>query len=107
MNPNPKRVTQGSREMSLYAEITEIKVAVQRIESSMIGRTEFESDLSRRLSVETYISDQRGMNERLTRLESGPMRGLAWLGAATGCAGIMVAVLSVIVTVIALILSHH
>jgi hypothetical protein len=93
--------------MSLYAEITEIMVAVQRIESSMIGRSEYDSDLSRRLSVETYISDQRGMNERLTRLESGPMRGLAWMGAATGCAGVMIACISVIVTVVALILSHH
>lgn len=79
--------------------------------AAMMPRAEVDSELGRRVSLEVYTSDQRATNERLMRLESSPAKLLAWLGAATGCLGVLLAggfgVLSVLGGLALFVLTHY
>lgn len=106
MTPPSKNVN-SDWEMWLHSELTEIKVAIQNVKGALVPRAEIEADLDRRVAVDTYTSDQKSINERIMRIESSPIRMLAWLGAATGCLGLLAAFLGVVTTIIIAILNHH
>ena len=59
--------------------------------ASLPSRAEIEAADRLRVSVEAYGADKRGLDERLTRLESNPQRLLVWMG-------LGVSVLSVLIT---------
>jgi hypothetical protein len=61
--------------------------------AGMMPRAEVDGELARRVSNEAYVSDQREVNSRLTRLEASPMKLLAYLGAVSGCLGVLSAAL--------------
>ena len=106
MMPPTKNIN-SDWEMWLHSELTEIKVAIQNVKGSLVPRAEIEADLDRRVAVDTYISDQKSINERILRIETSPMRMLAWLGAGTGCLGLLIAFVGICTTIIIAISNHH
>jgi hypothetical protein len=77
--------------MDFSRDILDIKVAVQRIESTMVPRAEIEADMNRRITQDVYQADKQGMLDRLIRLETSPQRMLGWIGAVVGCLGVVIA----------------
>lgn len=87
----------------MAGEIQAVKVLV----ASMMPRAEVDAEIARRVSLEVYTADQRATNERLIRLESSPMRFLAWLGAGVGCLGTFISITSVCIFVLEFVLTHY
>lgn len=89
------------------AKVDALVIQVTQLNASSMQRAEIEAADSRRVLVETYVSDQRSIGERLARLEGGPLRILAYLGAGTGCLGILISVVGVLFGVITWIALHY
>lgn len=87
----------------LADEVQEVKVLV----ASMMPRAEVDAEIGKRVSTETYLSDQRATNERLIRLESSPTRLLAWVSGGIGCLGVLVSFLSAIAFIVEFALTHY
>jgi uncharacterized membrane protein YukC len=87
----------------LADEVQEVKVLV----ASMMPRAEVDAEIGRRVSVETYTSDQRATNERLIRLESSPTRLLAWVSGGVGCLGVALSVAMLLFYVTTFVLIHY
>ena len=75
--------------------------------AGMMPRSEVDAEIGRRVSTETYASDQRATNERLIRLESSPMRFLAWASVGGGCLSVLMSGIAIIVGVLEYVLMHH
>lgn len=75
--------------------------------ASMMPRSEVDAEIARRVSAETYASDQRATNERLLRLEASPARLLSWLGAGVGCLGTLISMTSVTIFILEFVLTHY
>ncbi len=87
----------------LAGEVQSVKVLV----ASMMPRAEVEAVAARRVSLDTYASDQREVAARLTRLEASPTRLLGWIGAGVGCLGTLVSIASVSFFVLEFVLTHY
>jgi hypothetical protein len=93
--------------MNYARDISEIKVSVQRIESSMVTRAEFNADLKERVPLDVYQADRQGILDRLIRIESSPQRMIGWIGAVVGCLGILIAAAGFLFSVIAYFVTHQ
>lgn len=60
-------------------KLEQLAVTLQALSSSMMTRKEIEEADNRRVSVDTYNSDQAAVRERLTRLEGSAARILPWV----------------------------
>jgi hypothetical protein len=97
---------QGTSPMDFSRDISEIKVAVQRIESSMVTRAEIEADMNKRVTLDVYTADKQGMLDRLIRLENNPQKMIAWISAGVGCFGIIIAAAGFLFSLIAFLINH-
>lgn len=89
----------------LMSEIGNIKLILERV----MPRSEIEAADAKRVLHETYLADMRGVYERLTRLEGGSGRLIAWLGAifgGIGCLGTLLSMMGIIFTIIWTIAQH-
>ena len=94
----------------LETKIDALSVKVESVNvmvAGMMPRAEVDAEIARRVSVETYASDQREIAARLNRLEASPMRLLSWLGAGVGCLGTLISVVSVAFFILSFILTHY
>lgn len=97
-------------EQRLEGKIDSISNKMETLTATVAGmmpRSEVDAEIARRVSAETYASDQRATNERLIRLESSPMRFLAWASAGVGCLGILMSFIAIIAGVLEYALTHH
>lgn len=62
-------------------------VALERIESRIIPRQEFESAISTRVSNEAFSGRMATVENRITRLEGGPKTFRDWMGTILGIGG--------------------
>lgn len=91
----------------LEEQIVQLKVSLETFMARTMGRAEIEAEIISRVAQDTYQSDMKAMNDRLTRMESGPQRALAWLGAVTGCLGILIGGTGVLATVIFWLVANY
>lgn len=75
--------------------------------ASMMPRSEIDAEIGRRVSTEVYTADQKATNERLIRLESSPMKTLAYVSAASGCLGVAMAFVAILAGVVEFAVLHH
>lgn len=87
----------------IAAKLESLNVSV----ASMMPRSEVDAEIARRVALDVYTADQRATNERLIRLESSPMRFLAWASAAVGCLGVIMSAVAIIVGVLEYVVTHH
>ena len=100
------RVATGELERKIdeiAREVGEVKVLV----AGMMPRAEVDGELARRVSLEVYTADQRATNERLLHLEGSPMRLIAYLGAASGCLGVLVSAFMVMLYIAGIVIMHY
>ena len=81
-------------------KLDELTRLVLRIEGNMMPRAEVYGEDAKRVLVETYNAAHQALTDRITKLESGPQRFLAYFGAATGCLSVAVAVVGLIIVVL-------
>jgi hypothetical protein len=91
----------------LDIKLEELTRSVLRIEGSMPTRGEVASEDAKRVLLETYTQAHAAMLDRIVKLESGPQRFLAYIGAATGCLGLAFVLLGMIVTVLIAYFTKH
>lgn len=98
----------------LEGKIDNLAVKVENVNvmvAGMMPRAEVDGELARRVSTEAYTSDQREVNSRLTRLEASPMKLLAYLGAISGCLGVLstllLGIIGITVGIVEYIVTHH
>jgi hypothetical protein len=84
-------------------EVGEVKVLV----AGMMPRAEVDAEIGKRVLHETYTSDQRQVIERLARLEASPMRTISYLGAASGCLGVLVSMVMAALYIAAIVIAHY
>lgn len=89
-------------------------VALERIESRIIPRQEFEAAIGTRVSTEAFDGRMAAVETRITRLEGGPKTFRDWLGVILGiggclgmCVGAFVSVTAGIVLPIVFFLVLH
>lgn len=87
---------------TLSGEIGEVKLLV----AGMMPRAEVDAEIARRVSNEAYVSDQREVNARLTRLESSGTRLLAWVSGGVGCLGVAISVTTLLFYVVTFYITH-
>lgn len=95
----------GVREQlnGIAKEVGEIRVLV----AGMMPRAEIDGELARRVSMDAYVSDQAQVKDRLTKLEASPMKMLGYLGAGTGCMGVLVSILMAAFYVMGYFIAHY
>ena len=88
---------------AIAREVAEVKVLV----AGMMPRAEVDAEIGKRVLQETYTSDQVAMKERLMRLEASPMRVVSYLGAASGCLGVLVSALMAMLYIAGIVIVHY
>ena len=89
---------------SIAKEVSEVKVSV----AALMPRGEIDGELSRRVSLDAYISDQGQVKDRLTKLEASPMKVFAAICAAGGCLSGLVGATGTIFGIVTwIVLQHH
>lgn len=98
----------------LESKIDALSVKVENVNvmvAGMMPRAEVDAEIARRVSLEAYASDQREVAARLNRLEASPMKFLAYLGAVSGCLGVLsaslISIIGITVGIVEYIVTHH
>lgn len=98
----------------LESKIDALAVKVENVNvmvAGMMPRAEVDAEIARRVSLEAYASDQREVAARLNRLEASPMKFLAYLGAVSGCLGVLsaslISIIGITVGIVEYIVTHH
>jgi hypothetical protein len=92
--------------MDFSKDIADIKVAVQRIESTMVPRSEIETNLKDRVTMDVYQANHNALIERVIRIETNPQRMIAWVSTGIGCLSMLIAAAGVTFTVIVFLITH-
>lgn len=87
---------------------TRLEVTMEQIRGSIMPRAEIDSEMEKRVSLAIYASDKLSFEERFKRLEDAPSatwsRAGILISGGIGCAGLLVAAVSILVTI--LVASH-
>lgn len=107
--PSEMEPTEQHWYLSLMSEINGVKLLAETIKGMIVPRVDIEAGDRMRVLAETYQSDMRGFNERMTRLEAGPGRFIAWMSliiSGAGCLAVLTVGLFTILGVLYTILHH-
>jgi hypothetical protein len=78
-------------------KITDLSLAVERLGSSMMPRSEIERQIDDRVSVTTFQQTVKSLDEKISKLENGPAKMVPWL--ALGCSAVGIFVSGLIGTI--------
>ena len=76
---------------SIEHKLDTLNTSVLTLQGSIMSRAEVYAEDQKRVSVERFEGETNGIRERLNRLEGGPQKLLAWLGAGIGCFSVILA----------------
>lgn len=81
-----------------------VRVDVADIKARMVTRDEMER---RYVTIDEYEANRRAALDRISKLETGPQRTVAWISAGIGCFAALIAGAGVVLGVIAWLVTHY
>lgn len=75
----------------IETKLDTLNTSVLTLQGSIMSRAEVYAEDQKRVSLERFEGETNGIRERLNRLEGGPQKLLAWLGAGIGCVSMLIA----------------
>lgn len=88
-------------------DISDIKVTVQRIESTMVSRPEISDLLKDRVTNDVYVANHNALIERVVRLETNPQKIVPWIASGVSCLGVIISGAGLLFTVILYLITHR
>lgn len=106
---NEWRTHVDHRLSSLENASASVAATLARMEASMPSRADVEAASRTRLDISTYTAAHQALTDRITRLESGPQRLVAWISllmsGGIGCLMALIAGLALLVSIAGVVLT--
>ena len=98
--------TLETRITTLDDKLDKVNENLLKLQGQMMPRAEIEAADGRRVSLERFEGETAGIRDRLSKLEGGPQKALAWIGAGVGCLSAVFTALGVTAAIVIAIVPH-
>lgn len=90
----------------LDEKLDTLSLQMATISGQITSRAEIIAEDNKRVSLERFEGEMLGIRDRLSKLESGPQKMLAWIGAGVGCMSAVFTALGVTAAIVIAIVPH-